>query len=150
MGDNGLYDDEDETKNVELRFSVGYKTKWGEVVVLTGSRGLLGSGDLDKGIKLRCVHGHDGLSWHGSVIVPPGYECSYQYVVYNEHTGTVVLRETTPHELSIPRSAAGSCIMLADTFHVRLYLSIPAAMRSLLHTRCGGKMITCFCVGPHF
>jgi hypothetical protein len=120
MCDSGLCDDLEELKNVEVKFVVCYQTKWGEVLVLTGSRGLLGAGDVEKGIKMRCVQGHHGLFWEGSVVVPPGYECTYDYVVYNEHCDKLVLRESTHHELKVPRSAAGSCIMLSDTFQVRL------------------------------
>ena len=119
MSEPAVQQEPDEAKNVEVKFVVSYNTAWGQTLIVTGSRGLLGAGDVGKGIKMHCVQAQHGLSWVGSVTVPPGYGCTYRYVVYDEHSGEVVARESSPHELYVSRTSAGSCIMLSDQFQVR-------------------------------
>jgi Starch binding domain len=118
MSDNGLGSPTSDARNVEVKFVVPYKTEWGENLRLLGSRGLLGAGDVGRAVPMHCVQGHQGLAWVASVPLPPGYECTYQYVVFHEHQGKVVACEDSHHTLEVPRSAAGSCIMLSDQFQV--------------------------------
>eukprot|EP00892_Ulva_mutabilis_P010973 jgi/Ulvmu1/8248/UM041_0059.1 len=102
--------------NVVVRFLIPFDTKWGEVLLLTGSRGLLGGGTIDKGLKMSCSSGPCGLLWETSLVVPDHYECDYRYVVYNEHCNQVVKRESASHHLKVPASMAGSCLLITDQF----------------------------------
>lgn len=104
--------------NVVVKFIVPYETKWGESVLLTGSRGLLGGGTIDRGLKMACASGPGGLLWETSLIVPDHYECEYNYVVYNEHSNQVVRRESSSHRLKVSASMAGSCLLITDHFKV--------------------------------
>ena len=106
--------------DVTVRFIVPYETKWGEYVLLSGNRGLLGAGSAQNGLKMSCRMGDRGLEWETSVVVPDQYECEYHYTVYNEHTDAVVLKECTKHVLKVPASVAGTTIILADNFQVLL------------------------------
>jgi hypothetical protein len=124
-----------ELKNVEVRFAVAYNTAWGESVLVTGSRGLLGAGDVRKAVKLECVQAQAGLSWVGSLKVPPGYACTYRYVVFNEEQGKIVAEERDLHDLYASRKLAGRCMMLSDQFKVRhcsCASSLPFLMSVLL------------------
>jgi Starch binding domain len=118
MEANGL-NDVDISNNVTVKFLVPYETKWGENLIVLGSRGLLGAGVIEKGIPMSCAQSPQGLMWQASIMVPEGYECTYKYVVWNEHKGAHVTEECTPHELSIPHHLAGSCVLLSDQFQVR-------------------------------
>jgi Starch binding domain len=113
------FDDTDISSNVTVKFLVPYETKWGENLIVVGSRGLLGSGAIDKGIPMTCTQGPAGLMWGASVMVPEGYECTYKYVVWNEHQGTHVTEECAPHVLSVPRPLGGTCVLVSDQFQVR-------------------------------
>lgn len=104
--------------NVLVKFIVPYETKWGEILLLTGSRGLLGGGTIDKGLKMACASGPNGLLWETSLTVPDHYNCEYQYVVYNEHSHKVVRRESSSHHLKVSASLAGSCLLITDHFKV--------------------------------
>jgi hypothetical protein len=118
------YSEQDDIKDVEIKFVVAHETKWGEYLVVIGSRGLLGAGDVNRGLKMRCTHGHRGLIWDATQNFPPGYECDYQYVVVNENSGRVVRGESSHHKLVVEPSSAGACVMLSDRFQV-LCLAVP-------------------------
>jgi hypothetical protein len=115
---NGLTLDHFVSNNVTVKFIVPYETNWGEMLVLTGSRGLFGAGNVDRGLKMSCVKGPNGLLWETTVVLPDRYKCDYRYVVYNEHSGQVLLEESVSHQLDLPKSLAGSCLLLSDTFQV--------------------------------
>ena len=104
--------------DVTVRFVVPYETKWGEYVLLSGNRGLLGAGSTCNGLKMSCRMGERGLEWETSVVVPDQYECEYHYTVYNEHSDRVIMKECTKHVLKVPASVAGSTIILSDSFQV--------------------------------
>lgn len=122
MEQNGLYDEQEDLRSVEVKFVVAYETKWGEAVAVTGSRGLLGAGEVERGVRMKCTHGCHGLLWEACVTVPPRYACDYHYVVVDEQSGAVIRRESGQHQLVVEPGAAGSCIMLSDHFQVRCHL----------------------------
>lgn len=103
---------------VVVKFIVPYETRWGEILLLTGSRGLLGGGNIDKGLRMACATGPNGLLWETSLIVPDHYNCDYKYVVFNEHSNQVIRRESASHHLKVSASMAGSCILITDQFKV--------------------------------
>lgn len=109
-------------RGVTVRFIVPYHTKWGEYMLLSGNRGLLGAGSTYNGLKMSCRMGEGtrGLEWETSVVVPDQYECEYHYTVYNEHSDAVVMKECTKHVLEVPATVADTTIILDDTFQVLL------------------------------
>ena len=148
VSDNGLQNDVRDAKNVEIKFVVSYETTWGENVFLSGSRGLLGAGDVRKGIRMHCVQAPQGLSWVANLQVPPGYECSYEYVVYNDHEQKVIARESEQHQLLVPRSCPGACIMLCDHFRVCAhFLLLHAAWHTMQHMCLTKVMRQCALLG---
>jgi hypothetical protein len=107
--------------DVTVRFIVPYETNWGEYILLSGNRGLLGAGSTYNGLKMSCRAGERGLEWETSVVIPDQYECEYFYSVYNEHSDKLVLKECAKHSLKVPASVAGSTIILADNFQVPVH-----------------------------
>lgn len=116
--------------NVIVKFIVPYETTWGQIVLLTGSRGLLGGGTIERGLKMACASGPGGLLWETSLIVPNHYECEYEYIVYNEHSNQVVRRESSSHYLKVSASMAGSCLLIKDHFKVKLNASCTFSLTS--------------------
>lgn len=102
--------------NVTVKFVVPYETKWGEILLLTGPRGLLGGGTIDKAPRMSCCPRPCGLLWETSLVVPDQYASDYQYVVYNEHSNHIVKWESSLHRLKVPASMAGSCLLITDHF----------------------------------
>jgi hypothetical protein len=123
--DGSIVNGEDDVEDVEIKFVVPYETKWGEYLVVTGSRGLLGAGDVHRGLKMKCRHGHRGLIWEASQSFPPLYDCFYHYVVVEESSGEVIRRESSQHKLFVEPSTAGACIMLSDCFQVSCLTVFP-------------------------
>ena len=110
-------------KHVTLKFSVNYNTVWGEYLVLSGDRGLLGEWDVHRGIQMTCTEGADGCTWEASIDVPDNYDFMYTYVVATDGNH-VVHKELYPHALTLPGATnpKGVVIQIIDTFQVCLLL----------------------------
>lgn len=122
-------------QRVVLRFCVQYDTVWGESLVLSGGRGLLGEWDVHRGIRMACSQTAEGCAWHCAVDVPLGYESMYTYVVINE-AQQVVHKEVYPHSLAVPETAApGDVLQISDSFQARRGAGSPGAARALTPRR---------------
>lgn len=106
---------------MQLHFMLPYETQWGQNVVISGARGLLGGGDVRKGIRMECTHeAVHGLVWQASMTVPSLYDFSYTYVVVNDREEPeVITAEAEQHHLSVPACSPGTTICVNDTFQVR-------------------------------
>lgn len=134
---------------MQLHFMLPYETQWGQNVVISGARGLLGGGDVRKGIRMECTHeAVHGLVWQASMTVPSLYDFSYTYVVVNDREEPeVITAEAEQHHLSVPACSPGTTICVNDTFQVRHRPpprgSCPLHVASrMLHKSCYGPVST--------
>ncbi|CAM8985551.1 unnamed protein product [Rhodiola kirilowii] len=74
----------DAVNSVKVGFRLPYYTQWGENLLVCGSQPVLGSWDVKKGLLLSLVHEGNELIWRGSVSVPNGFECEYNYYVVDD------------------------------------------------------------------
>lgn len=71
-------------KSVTVSFRIPYFTQWGQHVLVCGSEPVLGSWNVKKGLLLKPFHRDDELIWSGSIPVPDGFQCDYNFYVVDE------------------------------------------------------------------
>lgn len=71
-------------KSVKVSFRLPYYTQWGQSLLVCGSEPVLGSWNVKKGLLLSPVNQGVELIWMGSVAVPSGFECEYNYYVVDD------------------------------------------------------------------
>lgn len=80
----GLFSGNKAVKSVKITFHLPYYTHWGQNLLVCGSVPLLGSWNVKKGVLLRPFHNGEELIWRGSITVPIGFQCQYNYYVVDD------------------------------------------------------------------
>ncbi|KAB1222667.1 4-alpha-glucanotransferase DPE2 [Morella rubra] len=80
----GLFSGTKPMKSVKVSFRLPYYTQWGQSLLVCGSEPVLGSWNVKKGLLLSPVNQGVELIWMGSVAVPSGFECEYNYYVVDD------------------------------------------------------------------
>ncbi|KAK4272410.1 hypothetical protein QN277_020974 [Acacia crassicarpa] len=85
MVNTGLFSGSKAVKSVKTSFRLPYYTQWGQNLLVCGSVPVLGSWDVKKGLLLKPFHQGDELIWCGSITVPCGFQCQYNYHVVDDN-----------------------------------------------------------------
>ncbi|KAF7803970.1 4-alpha-glucanotransferase DPE2 isoform X1 [Senna tora] len=85
MVNPGLFSGSKAVQSVKITFRLPYYTHWGQNLLVCGSAPLLGSWNVKKGVLLRPFQQGDELIWSGSITVPIGFQCQYNYYVVDDN-----------------------------------------------------------------
>ncbi|KAL8208493.1 hypothetical protein R6Q57_007905 [Mikania cordata] len=98
----GLFSEIKPLVSVNVRFRIPYYTQWGQSLVVCGSVPVLGSGNVKKGLLLTPFHEGDELIWGGSVTVPVGFQCEYNYYVVDDDKNILRWEVGNKRKLMLP------------------------------------------------
>ncbi|KAG7962175.1 hypothetical protein I3843_09G052400 [Carya illinoinensis] len=103
----GLLSGTKATKSVNVSFRLPYYTHWGQRLLVCGSEAVLGSWNVKKGLLLNPVHQGDELVWTGSVAVPSGFGCEYNYYVVDDDKNVLRWEMGRRRKLLLPEGIQG-------------------------------------------
>lgn len=95
----GLFSGSKSVKSVKISFRLPYFTQWGQNLLVCGSVPVLGSWNVKKGVLLRPFRQGDDLIWCGSITVPSGFQCQYNYYVVDDNRNVLRSEMGTKREL---------------------------------------------------
>ncbi|KAJ9547973.1 hypothetical protein OSB04_020516, partial [Centaurea solstitialis] len=98
----GLFSEIKPLLSVNVRFRIPYYTQWGQSLVVCGSEPVLGSGNVKKGLLLTPFHEGDELIWGGSLGVPVGFQCEYNYYVVDDERNVIRWEVGSKRKLVLP------------------------------------------------
>ncbi|KAI4300935.1 hypothetical protein L6164_034261 [Bauhinia variegata] len=98
----GLFSESKSVNSVKISFQLPYFTQWGQSLLLCGSAPLLGSWNVKKGLLLKPSHQGDELIWRGSITVPSGFECQYNYYVVDDRKNVLRAEMGNKRKLLLP------------------------------------------------
>ncbi|MED6204778.1 4-alpha-glucanotransferase dpe2 [Stylosanthes scabra] len=90
------------SKSVKITFQLPYFTHWGQSLLVCGSVPVLGSWNVKKGVLLTPIHQGAELIWSGSITVPKGFQCQYQYYVVDDNRNVLRSEMGKRRELVLP------------------------------------------------
>lgn len=115
----GLFSGASTTKSVNVRFRLPYYTQWGQSLIVCGSEPLIGSWNVKKGLLLSPVHQGDELIWCGTIAVPSGFGCEYNYYVVDDNRNVLRWEKGNRRELILPQGLqGGEVVELRDLWQV--------------------------------
>ncbi|KAK3030340.1 hypothetical protein RJ639_038973 [Escallonia herrerae] len=103
----GLFTESTSAKSANVTFRIPYFTQWGQSVLLCGSKRVLGSWNVKKGLLLSPFHLGDELIWAGSITVPTGVECEYNYYVVDDQRNVLRWEVGNKRKLLLPDGVQG-------------------------------------------
>ncbi|KAL8466827.1 hypothetical protein ACS0TY_035769 [Phlomoides rotata] len=96
-----------------VSFKIPYYTYCGQNLMVCGSKPMLGSWNVKKGLLLRPSHQGGELIWSRSLPVPTGFNCEYNYYVVDDAKNE--LRWETGKKLVLPNGVkSGQLVELHD------------------------------------
>ncbi|KAK3010333.1 hypothetical protein RJ639_013026 [Escallonia herrerae] len=98
----GLFTESMSAKSANVTFRIPYFTQWGQSVLVCGSERVLGSWNVKKGLLLSPFHLGDELIWAGSITVPTGVECEYNYYVVDDQRNVLRWEVGNKRKLLLP------------------------------------------------
>ncbi|KAJ1404519.1 Immunoglobulin-like fold [Sesbania bispinosa] len=104
MMNPGLLSGNKSVNSVKITFRLPYFTQWGQSLLVCGSVPVLGSGNVKKGLLLSPCHQGSELIWSGSITVPRGFQCQYNYYVVDDNKNVLRWEMGKKRELILPES----------------------------------------------
>lgn len=98
----GLLADRKSLKSANVSFRIPYYTQWGQSLLVCGSEPVLGSWNVKKGILLSPSHQGGELRWAGSLTVPAGFSCEYNYYVVDDKRNVLRWEAGNKRKLMLP------------------------------------------------
>eukprot|EP00257_Ricinus_communis_P026524 XP_025013938.1 4-alpha-glucanotransferase DPE2 isoform X2 [Ricinus communis] len=102
MANLGLFSGTESVKSVNLSFRIPYYTQWGQSLLVCGSKPILGSWNVKKGLLLSPVHEGEELIWYGTVSIPSAFSCEYSYYVVDDERNVLRWEMGKKRKLLLP------------------------------------------------
>ncbi|XP_061369933.1 4-alpha-glucanotransferase DPE2 [Gastrolobium bilobum] len=102
MVNPGLFSGSKSVNSVKVSFWLPYFTQWGQSLLVCGSVPVLGSWNVKKGVLLTPFHQGNELIWGGSITVPTGFQCQYNYYVVDDNKNVLRGEMGKKRELVLP------------------------------------------------
>uniref|UniRef100_A0A6N2L3A0 4-alpha-glucanotransferase n=1 Tax=Salix viminalis TaxID=40686 RepID=A0A6N2L3A0_SALVM len=107
MANLGLFSGTKTAKSVNVSFRLPYYTHWGQSLLVCGSKPVLGSWDVKKGLLLSPVHQGEELIWCGSISVPSEFSGEYSYYLVDDKKNVLRREMGKKRQLVLPEGING-------------------------------------------
>ncbi|KAJ6316874.1 hypothetical protein OIU78_020040 [Salix suchowensis] len=107
MANLGLFSGTKTAKSVNVSFRLPYYTHWGQSLLVCGSKPVLGSWDVKKGLLLSPVHQGEELIWCGSISVPSEFSGEYSYYLVDDKKSVLRREMGKKRQLVLPEGING-------------------------------------------
>ncbi|KAJ6756564.1 hypothetical protein OIU79_028868 [Salix purpurea] len=107
MANLGLFSGTKTAKSVNVSFRLPYYTHWGQSLLVCGSKPVLGSWDVKKGLLLSPVHQGEELIWCGSISVPSEFSGEYSFYLVDDKKNVLRREMGKKRQLVLPEGING-------------------------------------------
>ncbi|KAK7336394.1 hypothetical protein VNO77_16934 [Canavalia gladiata] len=104
MVNPGLISGNKSVNSVKVSFQIPYFTQWGQSLLVCGSVPVLGSWNVKRGVLLSPIRQGNELIWSGSITVPRGFQCQYNYYVVDDSKNVLRWEMGNKRELMLPEA----------------------------------------------